>query len=46
MDGQLRKIKINIFLTKNHEGKKRIYLENYLEKFFRKNIFANNIFFN
>lgn len=31
-------------LKKNHEGKKEIYLENYLEKFLQKNIFNKNFF--
>ena len=39
----IKKKEKNYIFTKNHEGKKEVYLDNYLEKFIKNNFDLNKI---
>ena len=43
MDGQLKKKGKQYVFTKNHEGKKEVYLDSYLQKFIQNNFNINKI---
>ena len=43
MDGQLKRKQNCYIFSKNHEGKKEVYLDSYLKRFMEENLDLNKI---